>query len=445
MKTTLRFAISCIFFLKFILNIGYASKITPSINSISVKRGPLSGGTSVTLIGNGFQKGATIYFDESPCRKSIIKNKNKMVCITPPNTDGVVTIMVKNLDGEIGKLIDAYTYQSSPTINLVKFKDGNIPGETLVFITGTGFNTGATVQVNGQNCTYLTVINNSKINCSIFDNSDIYFSLTVTNTDMQVGTINIGDQNSKFIISNKKVVRNKPIKKNPTNFSLFYTASKGFFREQKLTIIGKSNQDSPITLGGSVIGIINPDYSYSGSFYLSKLDSVTSSFEEQVDIPWEYGMTFYIDYTRNNNKFFPYSGSTVDYSIKNYKYRPYAGFDYESFSTYNINEIATSSDVFNLSSIKNNLFYLTLGISHTLKIFDKTFFMKNSLSRTIYTTSSPQDTLTDESIYGYKLMIFLSTKLYDNIGGHLLYKQHFMYGPTDLDIKRIGVGFSYKL
>jgi hypothetical protein len=444
MKNSLRSHLTYILLFASIINIGYASQLTLSITSVSVSAGTLFGGTSVTLIGTGFLEGATIYFEDTACSKPIVKNNTEMSCITPSHSAGVVSITVKNLNSQEVKLADAYTYQPAPTIDLVKSKDGSIPGETLISVTGTGFLEGAKVQINKEICTFPSIINNSEITCKFFDRTDIPLNLIVTNTDGQIGSINQKKIIPTVDTDKKTAVKHEFVENKIINLTLFYTASKGFFREQKKSILGKSNQDSPITLGSSAVGVINSDYSYDSSLYIAKLDSLNSSFDTEIDIPWEYGLTLYINYTGKNNKFFPYIGSTVDYSTGSYKYRLYAGFDYESFSTYNINEIATNN-ISNLSSIKHNLVYATFGITQTANIFGRNFFMKNSLSRTFYTRSSPKDNLTNEVINGYKLMFFLSTNIYDKISAHLLYKQHFMSGPTDLDIKRIGLGFSYKL
>ena len=149
------------------------------------------------------------------------------------------------------------------------------------------------------------------------------------------------------------------------SFSMFYTFSFGTFYERVNNVSAESTQNSPLTLGASVnFNINNENFSYSGSTYWSMLNAAMSTSQEsssinnKADIPWEYGFTSYIEY------------SGFKYAMK-----PYIGFDLESFSTFNTDEIAVNQQV-QVEARTHTFLYGTVGFSLFTTAFGRPFFIK---------------------------------------------------------------------
>ena len=216
------------------------------------------------------------------------------------------------------------------------------------------------------------------------------------------------------------------------SFSLFYTISYGSFYERIQNISAESTQNSPATLGASVNFNISKLLSYSGSTYWSMLNAAAPVSKETTinssvaDIPWEYGFTSYLEY-----------------SGFNFPFKPYFGFDLESFSTFNTDEIAVNQNT-RVEARTHVFTYATVGVSYFSMAFDRPFLFKGSISKNFTSSSSRPSTQTDEDFNGEKFILFFATRIKGNWGASFLYKRHMMDGPTDMTISRYGLGVSYR-
>ncbi|MEX0798574.1 MAG: hypothetical protein WD025_03980 [Bacteriovoracaceae bacterium] len=203
--------------------------------------------------------------------------------------------------------------------------------------------------------------------------------------------------------------------------SAFYMASQGAFNESIDGIEAQSNQDSPATLGASGLINLKQETFYSGSFYISHLDPALVNNETSVEIPPEYGATSYINWQ------------------KGWPVIPYGGVDIERFSTLNLAQMEEGAE----ASTREHLFlYATAGISKTFSLMNRTILFKGSVSQSVWSQSSPKGD--DSKLYsGNKYILFLATKLVENWSANFMVKQHFMTGPSELNITRVGAGVGY--
>ena len=88
----------------------------PTLSAIAPKAGPTNGGTTVALIGSGFETGATVSFGGVPAAGVAILGPTSLSCQTPPAPKGTVDVLVSNPDGTIVQLANAFTYGVAPTI-----------------------------------------------------------------------------------------------------------------------------------------------------------------------------------------------------------------------------------------------------------------------------------------------------------------------------------------
>lgn len=85
------------------------------ITGIEPKTGPPTGGSSVTIHGNGFQaggtKGAKVYFGTKQARRVVFEGDQKLIVEPPPGTEGE-TVDVEILFDDARRHVyeDAYTY-----------------------------------------------------------------------------------------------------------------------------------------------------------------------------------------------------------------------------------------------------------------------------------------------------------------------------------------------
>ena len=216
------------------------------------------------------------------------------------------------------------------------------------------------------------------------------------------------------------------------SYSIFYAFSFGQFSEKIAGAKVESSQNSPFTIGASLNYKFNDQFSYSGSGYFSKFNSVdsksseVSNFSKTSDIPWEYGFTSYLEYPG------------MKYFIK-----PYLGLDFESFSTFNTDELNNNSSV-GVEMRTHYFLYATVGGYMLTNIANRRGIFKASISTNLTSASSRESTVSNEDFNGQKFILFFATNVWKNWGASIMYKRHMMSGPTDLTISRFGLGVTYR-
>jgi hypothetical protein len=90
--------------------------------------GPTSGGTIITLEGDGTTWAAdtVVLIDQNPCVVTKVTSAHELTCTTPPGTQGTKPIRVTTSDGVEVDVLDAFTYDNSDN----GFK-GGLSGNTL--------------------------------------------------------------------------------------------------------------------------------------------------------------------------------------------------------------------------------------------------------------------------------------------------------------------------
>jgi PKD repeat protein len=129
----------------------------PAPVSVLPTSGPVSGGTTVTINGSGFQAGATVNLEGTAATVTSV-TATVIKFVTPPGTLGPIDITVVNPDTQSGTLANAFTYtQSGPGITSVSPNTGSTAGGDAITISGTNFAAGATVTLGGVAATVGTV------------------------------------------------------------------------------------------------------------------------------------------------------------------------------------------------------------------------------------------------------------------------------------------------
>ena len=96
------------------LSLMVAPAAAPAISGISPNSGPTDGGTAVTISGGNFRSGAGVQFGNVSARGVQITNSAQIQALTPAESSGVVSITVKNSDGQTAAAANAFTFVAPP-------------------------------------------------------------------------------------------------------------------------------------------------------------------------------------------------------------------------------------------------------------------------------------------------------------------------------------------
>lgn len=152
----------------------------PSVSSVSPPSGSFKGGTPIVISGSGFGYGAVVTFGGPPAATgtttpgtyatTMAVTNSATVCgsgvplpcviaTTPPHATGATDVVVTNMNpatgiidsgSGTGTLAAAYTFLLAPAMSKVSPPNGTVSGGTQITVTGTNFQSGATVLVGGQ-------------------------------------------------------------------------------------------------------------------------------------------------------------------------------------------------------------------------------------------------------------------------------------------------------
>ena len=181
----------------------------PVVGSITPDTGINTGPVTITnLSGSGFRPGAEVTFVKlgSPDIEATgvtVVHRGKITCTVnlAGAAAGLWNIVVTNDDGQYAILPNAFSVEyPAPTVTGITPSKGTNNGSIFISaVTGTGFRTGATVQLirNGQNpilATGVTVVNQNTLNCTFDLTSKAIgkWNVLVTNTDSKSGILASG-------------------------------------------------------------------------------------------------------------------------------------------------------------------------------------------------------------------------------------------------------------
>jgi hypothetical protein len=166
----------------------------PTIASISPDRGAVTGGTSVSITGTNFLAGALVFFGTARAQTVRVSSGTQIRAVTPPpSAIETVDVLVQNPDNRSAKLVAAFTYDPSyggaPTISAISPNSG--PSGTQVTITGTNFESAATVAFGNTNAS-VTFVSATELQVIVPIVASGTYDVTVTNPDPGSATLNGG-------------------------------------------------------------------------------------------------------------------------------------------------------------------------------------------------------------------------------------------------------------
>jgi uncharacterized delta-60 repeat protein len=167
---------------------GFRYYAAPTVTAVTPASGPALGGTLVTITGTAFRTGAVVAVGGTPATGVQVVSATTITAVTPAHALGTADVAVANDDGQAGLLTGAFRYLGPPpTVASIDPAVGPQRGGTSVTITGTGFVTGARVDI-ADPATNVVVASSTSITattagvcCSLTGVVDV----VVTNPDAQ--------------------------------------------------------------------------------------------------------------------------------------------------------------------------------------------------------------------------------------------------------------------
>lgn len=143
--------------------------IVPSITSISISEGQMTGNEIMFIYGENFEADAKVTFGTHEATGIYRYNDSKIRVITPKaDAPGTVDITIENPDGSSNTLSQAFTYKEppeapAPIVTSITPTEGTKNGNTIVFIYGENFESNAKVYFGTKQATGFYRYNSGKI------------------------------------------------------------------------------------------------------------------------------------------------------------------------------------------------------------------------------------------------------------------------------------------
>ncbi len=132
---------------------------TPIIDiySVSPSAGPITGGTTLAISGDGLDNSNLVLIDGVGCPVSSYDSVNKILyCITPNKGSEALNLALtvqNNTYGVQDSISAAFSYRVAPTVTSITPTEGSKSGNDTVTISGTNFRADSVVYINGSICT----------------------------------------------------------------------------------------------------------------------------------------------------------------------------------------------------------------------------------------------------------------------------------------------------
>ena len=165
---------------------GKGDNAAPVISFVEPDRGPVSGGTSVSIRGKNFKSGVKVYFGANQGQEVQLLNSSEIGVKTPAGNKGSVDVKVVNTDGKEAVFKNGFTYEEIPAPKILSISPdkGVTDGGTDVTINGKDFKSGARVFI-GDECTNVVFVSSEKLTCKTAPHKKGVVDVVVKNPDGQ--------------------------------------------------------------------------------------------------------------------------------------------------------------------------------------------------------------------------------------------------------------------
>jgi YVTN family beta-propeller protein len=135
---------------------GYTYRAGPTVTAVTPPGGPVAGGNSVTITGNGLIGATSVKFGAAAARFTVV-NAGQIMATVPAGSAGTVDVVVTTPDGTSPTgSADHYSYTALPVIGGITPSTGGTAGGTAVTITGSNLGDATAVLFGTAPATHVT-------------------------------------------------------------------------------------------------------------------------------------------------------------------------------------------------------------------------------------------------------------------------------------------------
>jgi uncharacterized protein (TIGR03382 family) len=160
----------------------------PTITTVTPAQGFAVGGTTLTIVGTGFQPSPTVTIGGAPATNVTRTSLTQLTAVTPAGT-GLVDVTVTNTDLQSVTRTGGYRYVAAPALTGIAPTHGPVQGGTLVTLTGTDFQPGASVRFGGVPAFAVTVTSPTTATAVTNANAAGAVDVQLVNPDTQSSTL----------------------------------------------------------------------------------------------------------------------------------------------------------------------------------------------------------------------------------------------------------------
>ncbi|MCI0347851.1 MAG: Ig-like domain-containing protein, partial [Acidobacteriales bacterium] len=113
--------------------------LPPSIASVAPANGPVTGGTSVTITGQGFTSTSSVFFGQSAAASTTFVDSSTLQAVAPAGSQGSVEVRVVNVNGTAA-LPAGFTYTPPPRVLAAGYAFDEGAGTVVADVSGNGNN-----------------------------------------------------------------------------------------------------------------------------------------------------------------------------------------------------------------------------------------------------------------------------------------------------------------
>ncbi len=146
-----------------VLTDGFSWDAAPVISGLTPVTGSVQGGTVVTVTGRNFFAGAEVLFGTQSATNVTVNSATELTAVAPPRAVGVVSLTVRNTDGQQVEKPSAFRYVLSPMLTEISPATGDLSGGTVTRLTGAGFGAQTTVSFGGVPSPLVTLIDSTHL------------------------------------------------------------------------------------------------------------------------------------------------------------------------------------------------------------------------------------------------------------------------------------------
>ncbi len=189
----------------------------PTVGKLDPDGGGIEGGTPVTLTGANFFSGATVTFDGSAATGVTVVSESKVTCTAPAHSEGVVDVIVTNIDSQSGIKANSFAYMPFGIVSPSQMPEQIEIGDslTLEVVGGSGsyewtFTGGTATSATGANVVWQAPNNPGTYFISVKDANNpslrdggaiiVYPPVHIPNKSSQATTIQSGSDSEVFTV-----------------------------------------------------------------------------------------------------------------------------------------------------------------------------------------------------------------------------------------------------